>query len=136
MPGKFIGHFGLDYIDGFHWKIQEELQFDLGELGSNEFVIVPAGYTTDFHSIPRPLWPIFPPAQYGKSSVVHDYLCEGGFITHLRDGLEYHIQPGDGQIDAIYRESLEVEGCGKIKRYSMWLGVRTNHLTKPLQFWR
>lgn len=136
MPGKFIGHLGLDYIDGFFWGIQEPVQFDLGELGSNESVIVPAHYVTDFNSIPRGLWNIFPPTQYGKASIIHDYLCEGGFITSMRDGLEYHIKPTDRQLDAIYREALEVEGCGKVKRYSMWLGVRTNHLTRPLQFWR
>lgn len=135
MPGAFIGHLGLDYIDGFHWKIQTPLRYDIGRLGSGKFVLVPAHYETDFNSIPRGLWNIFPPTQYGKSSVVHDYLCTGGIIISIVGGLEYHTDPTDRQLDAIYREALEVEGCPRYKRYPMWLGVRANHISKPLQFW-
>lgn len=136
MPGKFIGHLGLDYIDGFLWGIQEPLRFDIGELGSDKFVVVPAHYVTDFNSIPRGLWNIFPPTQYGKSSIVHDYLCDGGEITWQTVSITVHVKPDFGEIDAIYKESLKIEGCSWFKRNAMWMGVRANHLTRPLQFWR
>lgn len=136
MPGAFIGHLGLNYIDGIRWTIQTPLRYDIGRLGSQRFVLVPANFETDFNSIPRGLWNIFLPSRYGKSSIVHDYLCDGGFITCFSGNYEYHIDPSDREVDAIYRESLGVEGCPNYKRIPMWLGVRLNHLTRPLQFWR
>jgi len=44
---------------------------------------VPAGYRTDFASIPRPipwpLWPLLPPVgRSGKAAVIHDWLSENG----------------------------------------------------------
>lgn len=129
MAGAFIGHLGLDYIDGRKWTIQSPLRYDIGRLGSMQFVIVPANYVTDFNSIPRGLWNIFPPAEYGKSSIIHDYLCDGGSVS-CADGKGY--VPGYGEIDAIYKEALAVEGCPAWKRQAMWAGVRANHLTKPV----
>lgn len=126
MPGKFIGHLGLDYIDGFHWSIQTPLSYDIGELGSNRKVVVPATFITDFNSIPRGLWNIFPPTQYGKSSIIHDWLYEGGFITVLDEPYERHIVPKKSEVDRIYRDSLAIEGCPIARRYAMWCGVRSN----------
>lgn len=126
MPGKFIGHLGLDYIDGFHWGLQAPLSYDLGHLNSAETVVVPAHFVTDFNSIPRGLWNIFPPTQYGKSSIIHDWLYEGGFIAVIDGVYERHITPTKARVDALYRETLAVEGCPLIKRYAMWFGVRLN----------
>lgn len=141
MPGAFIGHLGLDYIDGKTWTIQTPLTYDIGYVGSNKFVVVPAHFKTDFNSIPCGLWNIFPPTRYGKASIIHDYLCEGGFITEILDEFpattghryERHIDPGYAELDGIYKEALEVEGCPFWKRNAMWMGVRLNHLTKPIQ---
>lgn len=133
MAGAFVGHLGLDYIDGHYWTIQAPLQFDIGELGSNRCVIVTAGYVTDFNSVPRGLWNIFPPTRYGKSSIIHDYLCDGGVITGFIGGFTYTTVPQYAETDAIYKEALEVEGCPFWKRNMMWMGVRANHLTKPIQ---
>jgi len=41
-----------------------------------EVVEIPEGQTTDFASVPRILWTIFPPAgRYSLAAIVHDYLC-------------------------------------------------------------
>jgi hypothetical protein len=41
------------------------------------WITVPAGYRTDFASIPRWVWPIFPPVgRCGKAAVIHDWLCD------------------------------------------------------------
>ena len=41
------------------------------------FLEVPAGYRTDFASVPRFFWRIFPPmGRYARAAVVHDYLCD------------------------------------------------------------
>lgn len=40
-----------------------------------ERVDVPKGFVTDFASIPRPFWSLFPPdAEYAYAAVIHDYL--------------------------------------------------------------
>lgn len=130
MPGQFLGHLGLNYIDGFHWSIQSPLSYDIGGLGSGRSVIVPANFVTDFNSIPRGLWNIFPPTQYGKSSIIHDWLYEGGVITERSPGsegvIEWVFQPTKATVDGIYKEALGVEGCPTWKRTLMWLGVRSN----------
>ena len=45
-------------------------------------VTIPAGSTTDFASIPRFLWPIFPPdgRRYMRAAIVHDYLYRTGKV--------------------------------------------------------
>jgi len=38
---------------------------------------VPAGYRTDFASIPRVVWSLLPPVgRSGKAAVIHDWLCD------------------------------------------------------------
>ena len=41
------------------------------------WITVPAGYRTDFASIPRLVWPLLPPVgRSGKAAVIHDWLCD------------------------------------------------------------
>lgn len=41
------------------------------------WITVPAGYRTDFASIPALFWPLFPPVgRSGKAAVIHDWLCD------------------------------------------------------------
>lgn len=41
------------------------------------WIDVPCGYRTDFASVPRIFWPLFPPVgRVGKAAVVHDWLCD------------------------------------------------------------
>ncbi|MGM9510170.1 DUF1353 domain-containing protein [Larkinella sp. GY13] len=52
------------------WVLVEPLTFQtlIGE------VIIPAGYVTDFASVPAPLWSVFPPiGRYNRASLLHDY---------------------------------------------------------------
>jgi len=40
-------------------------------------ITVPAGYRTDFASIPRLVWPLLPPVgRGGKAAIIHDWLCD------------------------------------------------------------
>ncbi len=41
------------------------------------WITVPAGYRTDFASIPALVWPLVPPVgRCGKAAVIHDWLCD------------------------------------------------------------
>src|SRR5947207_14425957 len=60
------------FADGVYWYLRAPLRwraFDGTEIS------VPAGFVTDFASIPRPLWSILPKwEKYGPAAVVHDFL--------------------------------------------------------------
>lgn len=43
--------------------------------------VVPAGFVTDFASVPRWLWSIFPPhGRYSPAAVFHDWLYQAGVM--------------------------------------------------------
>jgi len=46
---------------------------------------IPAGFETDFASVPRIFWRIIPPwGKYSKAAVIHDYLYSTQEVTRLR----------------------------------------------------
>ena len=52
------------------------------KLACGTMLTVPAGFTTDFASVPRMFWRIFPPwGTYSPAAVVHDYLYQSGKFT-------------------------------------------------------
>lgn len=59
---------------GQWWMLSQQLRYRNDEVE----VIVPEGFVTDFASIPRPLWSIFPPtdARYSVATIIHDRLYE------------------------------------------------------------
>lgn len=59
-------------LEAFHYYTE------IGEAeGLTRLICIPAGYRTDFASIPRLFWSILPPhGRYGKAAVVHDWLCD------------------------------------------------------------
>ena len=79
----------------------------------NLYIEVPAGFKTDFNSVPRGLWNVFPPWQYPEAGVVHDWLYKapGSFSR--------------GDCDDIHRRILDILGCSWIKRQGAWLVLRS-----------
>jgi hypothetical protein len=58
--------------DGTFWYLRAPLRW-FGLKGRE--IMVPSGFVTDFASVPRPIWWLFPRwAKYGNASVVHDWL--------------------------------------------------------------
>ena len=96
--------------------VQAEFVYHVGEEGSGELIAVPAGYVTDFASVPRLFWRVEPPFGIAApAAVVHDWLYStgglGGRYTRLRS-------------DEIFREALAVLGVGMVKRNLMFAAVR------------
>ena len=46
--------------NGRSWVLRQPFGYDVGHKDSGETIEVPAGFTTDFASIPRFLWGILP----------------------------------------------------------------------------
>ncbi len=98
--------------DGIMWRLNREFTYDIGELGGNEKIVVPAGFLTDFGSIPMIFWSVVSPI--GKATaafVLHDYL----YLTQERTRLVS---------DAILLEALEVLGVNWFQRFLIYKGVR------------
>jgi hypothetical protein len=47
--------------DGRRWELLAPFEYHVGCEGSGIVIVVPAGFVTDFASIPRFLWAILPP---------------------------------------------------------------------------
>lgn len=61
------------FLDGTNWFLSQDLLYEVPQHGP--MIEVPAGFHTDFASIPRPFWSVLPRwGQYGPAAVVHDYL--------------------------------------------------------------
>lgn len=82
---------------------------------TDELLTVPAGFRTDFASVPKWLWFVFPPVGfYAKAALLHDwcYYC----------GPKLGITRWDA--DAIFRRQMKRDGVGVRTRYTLWLAVR------------
>ena len=98
--------------DGYRWVIRDEFSYDVGELGSGDTIYVPLNFVTDFASVPRVLWWLFPKwGIYGNAAVIHDWLYWDQYKKRKTS-------------DDIFLEAMEVLGVPKWKRYLLYQSVR------------
>jgi hypothetical protein len=109
MKPSFHTPLDLEYLDGKDYRLLTAFQYD----ASGFTVTVPAGFVTDFASIPSLFWNILPPTgKYGKAAVVHDYMYR------TPDAYSKEIA------DATFLEAMGALGVGWFTRYTMYLAVR------------
>ena len=103
----------IEYRRGFsRHRLLEPLVYQVLMRGVDITIIVPAGWVTDFASVPRVFQWIFPSdGDYTKAAVLHDYLCElAGF---------------DGPLaDAIFRAAMKELDVKTSRRIAMYYAVR------------
>jgi hypothetical protein len=98
--------------DGHRWELKELFEYHVGTKESTEVIRIPAGFITDFASVPRFLWGIIPPwDKYGKAAVVHDFCY----------GLELYPRK---RCDEIFLEGMTVLNVPLWKRQTMYYAVR------------
>jgi hypothetical protein len=101
----------LEYLDGRQFKLVAGFVY-VTELLRDGAVYVPAGFSTDFASIPRGLWNVLPPTgRYGKAAVVHDFLYRCSDVDRAT-------------CDKVFLEAMQVLGVGWFTRRAMYLAVR------------
>ena len=99
--------------DGKTWIILNEFAYEIGEEGSGNVINVPIGTYTDFASIPRTLWAVFPRwGKYGNAAVIHDWM----YWDQSRSRKE---------ADDIFLEGMEVLEVPTWKRRAIYSAVRT-----------
>lgn len=68
----------LRYLQGEKWLVRSEYRSVSDILG---LMVIPAGFITDFNSVPRVLTNILPREEYGEAALPHDYLYQHGGIN-------------------------------------------------------
>lgn len=90
--------------------------FDYWPVSGGEAIAVPAGFVTDFASVPRGFWNLEPPlGDAAKAAVVHDYL-------YWTKGLGGRYSRA--KADRIFRDALATLGVPLWKRTLLWAAVR------------
>jgi hypothetical protein len=108
--GTFTTPLFLEYGDGHDWKVTHAFPY---EHDDGRVFTVPAGFETDFASVPRFFWRIFPPhGRYGKAAVLHDFLYRTGAVAR-RDA------------DHIFFDAMHELGVRFFTRWTIWSAVRT-----------
>jgi len=100
-----------DKISEKYWILKEAFEYHIGTYPSEEVIKVPAGFITDFASIPKIFWSVLPPdGPYAKAAVVHDYCYRTGCYSKWKS-------------DLIFLEGMRVLQVAKWKRRTMFTAV-------------
>lgn len=100
------------------WELYEPFEEILSD-GSS--VLVSAGYVTDFASVPRWLWSLFPPiGKYNRAALVHDYLYD---LQYRQKELGEKAARKFADEQFLYLAN-KVNAEGKVCNYVMYLMVR------------
>lgn len=113
--------------------------------GSRDTFVVPAGFVTDFASVPRvAVWLVPRFGRYTKAAIVHDWMCielarQFTVVARRSDPWQYVSHVGPGDVDGIFRRIMREEGVSWLLRWLVWCGVRWGALANPARragWWR
>ncbi|SNR67531.1 DUF1353 domain-containing protein [Blastococcus mobilis] len=106
------GSLTVSRVDADTWALVDELVYQ----GCRERFVVPAGYCTDFATVPRVVSWLFPRfGAYTLAAILHDWLCTEG----IRSGAVT-----SREADGIFRRVMRESGVPVLRRWLMWTGVR------------
>ena len=109
------------------WEVVEPMVYR----GQRDTFVVPAGFLTDFATVPRVVvWLIPRFGRYTLAAVLHDWLITVG----LADGI---LSSRDA--DGLFRRVLRELDVPPVRRWLMWCGVRWGAVVQPLRrpgWWR
>jgi hypothetical protein len=93
---------------------------------SDERIVVPAGFETDFASIPRGLWNLLPTiGDYTPAAVVHDWLYSAeGRVLRSTGALHRLERVTRAEADAIFLFLMEKSGVPRWRRWLIYAAVR------------
>ncbi|WP_138760262.1 DUF1353 domain-containing protein [Modestobacter altitudinis] len=101
------------------WEVVEPMVYR----GRRDTFVVPAGFLTDFASVPRVLvWFIPRFGRYTPAAVLHDWLVTTGLTTRV-------VSSRDA--DGLFRRVLRELGVPPVRRWLMWCAVRWGALVSP-----
>lgn len=102
--------------DGNTWVLREQFAYYVGQNPSENLVVVPEGFVTDFATVPAILrWYVNNWGAHGNAAVIHDWLY---WEQTSRSGFNRE------QADQIFLDGMVVLGVGSIRRHSIYWAVR------------
>ena len=109
MTGRFLSELRVREVDGEQWQLLTDLRYQ-DEDGTID--IAPAGFVTDFASVPRGFWNLYPKSgKHSRAAVIHDHLC----VTKPIDSASVH---------AVFKRALKACGVNWFNRQIMYGMVR------------
>lgn len=106
-------------VDANRWALVDQLVYQ----GRWQVFVVPAGFRTDFATVPRVVtWLVPRFGVYTLAAILHDWLCTEG----IRSGAVT-----SRQADGIFRRVMRESGVPVLRRWLMWAGVRWGALATP-----
>lgn len=94
------------------WRVQRSFSYISKD---GDIIIVPKGFETDFASVPRPFWNIFPPdGHYTQAAVLHDFVYNKRFVGNR----------SRSKCDGLFLEAMKCLKVGKIERWTIYSAVR------------
>lgn len=122
---------------GDYWKLLWQLVYE----GNTDRWVIPAGFITDFASIPRIFTPLLPrTGRHNRAAVLHDYLYRiamgiipscthpdghGGCLIMGGCGLPQWLSRKDA--DRIFLRAMREVETEEWRARAMFLGVRASH---------
>lgn len=101
-------------VDAKSWELREPVTYE----GRDETFVVPAGFKTDFASIPRMfVWLIPRYGNYTRAAILHDYLCTAKPVSRA-------------DADGLFRRAMQELGVSVPRRWMMWAAVRAASFMK------
>lgn len=95
--------------DGDYWLLLQPLVYT----GKVDTFTVPAGFRTDFASVPHALtWLVPRTGRHNRAAVLHDYLVRTPSLVSRKDA------------DGIFRRVLRELDVDPVRRWLMYAGVR------------
>jgi hypothetical protein len=99
-------------VDADTWDLVDALVYQ----GRSDRFVVPAGFRTDFATVPRVVsWLVPRFGAYTLAAILHDWLCTEG----IRSGAVT-----SREADGIFRRVMRESGVPVLRRWLMWAGVR------------
>ncbi len=112
MPFTSETRVAVALLDARLWRLLEPVRY-AGQVDRFE---VPAGYVTDFASVPRiAVWLIPTYGRYTAPAILHDYLI----TDYLPAGRVTSVD-----VDGLFRRAMREQGVPPVRRWLMWAGVR------------
>lgn len=115
--GRFLDELDITPLDEYtggrrYCRLLDKFRYEVGKRFSGLVIEVPAGYRTDFASIPRFFQRLFPAfGQYAEAAVIHDYCYDTKLVSRP-------------VADAILWEAMGAKNVPAWKKAAIYLAVR------------